>query len=171
MSPRAYHDDNGYECCESCNRHLSTTKKESNEYNPPKYAIANGLAIGHIPHKISFTGRNCEHYVQQIDAKGDLDDHICAAISPVRPFGYVHAFTAGNQKSIKGHFSMFNLDQSHVGGALHKYHSTGEGKNIYVVLCGRMTHEQKAIVRRQAEVDTDLFMDLLTWFIKESGHR
>ena len=63
------------------------------------------------------------------------------------------------------------MDQSHVGGALHKYRSTGAGKNIYVVLCGRMTPEQKNIVRRQAEMDTDLFMDLLTWFIKESGHQ
>ena len=34
-----------------------------------------------------------------------------------------------------------------------------------------MTPEQKNIVRRQAEMDTDLFMDLLMWFIKESGHQ
>ncbi len=39
------------------------------------------------------------------------------------------------------------------------------------VLCGRITPEQKTIVRRQAEMDTDLFMDHLTWFIKESGHQ
>ena len=170
LSPRSRLHHNGYECCESCYRSLAVTKKESTEYNHPKYAIANGFAIGHIPLMISFVGKNGELHTREINAERDLSDLICAAISPVRPYGYVHAYTAGSQKSIKGHFSLFSVDQSHVGGALHKYRSTGAGKNIYVVLCGRMTPEQKNIVRRQAEMDTDLFMDLLTWFIKESGH-
>ena len=42
-------------------------------------------------------------------------------------------------------------------------------KNIYVVLCGRMTPAQKNIVWRQAKTNADLFLDLLTWFIKETG--
>mgnify|MGYP006194651551 CR=1 FL=1 len=87
------------------------------------------------------------------------------------PFGYVHAYSAGSQKSIQGHFSLFSVDQSHVGGALHKYRSSTGGKNIYVVLFGRMTPAQKNIVRRQAEMNADLFLDLLTWFIQESGHK
>ena len=33
-----------------------------------------------------------------------------------------------------------------------------------------MTPVQKSIVRRQAEFNTEAFVDLLTWFIKESGH-
>jgi hypothetical protein len=33
-----------------------------------------------------------------------------------------------------------------------------------------MTHEQKQIMRRRAVVDTQLFIDILTWFVKESGH-
>jgi hypothetical protein len=135
-----------------------------------KIVIANGFAIGHIPETIAISGKNGERHIRRINAEKDLDDLICATISPVRPFGYVHAYTAGRQKSIKGHFSLFSVDQSHVGGALHKYRSTGARKNIYVVLCGRMTPEHKTIVRRQAELNTDLFMDLLIWFIKESGH-
>jgi hypothetical protein len=170
LSPRAFCDQRGYECCESCHRSLVATKNESCDYKPPKFAIANGFAIGHIPETIAISSKNGEHHVRRINAEKDLDDLICAAISPVRPFGYVHAYTAGRQKSIKGHFSLFSVDQSHVGGALHKYRSTGAGKNIYVVLCGRMTPEQKTIVRRQAELNTDMFMDLLNWFIKESGH-
>ena len=139
LSPRSRLHHNGYECCKSCYRSLAVTKKEINEYNPPRYAIANGFAIGHIPLMISFVGKNGELHTREIDAERDLSDLICAAISPVRPFGYVHAYTAGSQKSIKGHFSLFSVNQSHVGGALHKYCSTGAGKNIYVVLCGRMT--------------------------------
>ena len=45
---------------------------------------------------------------------------------------------------------------------LHKYHSTRAGKNSHVVLCGGMTPEQKAIGRRQAEIDTYLYVDCLT---------
>ncbi len=33
-----------------------------------------------------------------------------------------------------------------------------------------MTPNQKQIVCRQAVVDTQLFIDILTWFVKESGH-
>jgi hypothetical protein len=33
-----------------------------------------------------------------------------------------------------------------------------------------MTPDQKQIVRRRAVVDTQLFIDILTWFEKESGH-
>jgi hypothetical protein len=33
-----------------------------------------------------------------------------------------------------------------------------------------MTPDQKQIVRRRAVVDTKLFIDILTWFVEESGH-
>jgi hypothetical protein len=105
--------------------------------------------------------------------RGNKDERssICAAISTNRQFGYVFSYVGGSQKSIKGHFSIFGVDQSHVGGVLNKYNSMGNtNKNIFVVLCGRMTPQQKRIVRRQAEMNTEFFLDLLTWFVKESGH-
>jgi hypothetical protein len=37
-------------------------------------------------------------------------------------------------------------------------------------LCGRMTPDQKQIVCRRAVVDTQLFIDILTLFVKEIGH-
>ena len=98
-----------------------------------------------------------------------MDDLICPAISPVKPVGYDHIHTAGSQKSIKGHCLLLSVDQSHVGEALSKYQNITACKNIYVVLCGTMTSAQKSIVKRQAEMDAYLFMDLLTWFIKESS--
>ena len=58
LSPRANHDDYGCECCESCNRSLLATKKESNEYNPPRYVNTIGFAIGRIPQIISFPSKN-----------------------------------------------------------------------------------------------------------------
>jgi hypothetical protein len=38
------------------------------------------------------------------------------------------------------------------------------------VLCRRMTPDQKQIVRKRSRVDTQLYIDILTWFVKESGH-
>ena len=49
LSPRSRLHQNGYECCESCYRSLAGNKKESNEYNPPRYAIANGLLLVIFP--------------------------------------------------------------------------------------------------------------------------
>ena len=50
-------------------------------------------------------------------------------------------------------------------------HRTGIGEHIYVVLCGRMTAEQKEIVRTRAVINTQLFIDILTWFVTKSGHK
>ncbi len=46
----------------------------------------------------------------------------------------------------------------------------GIGEHICGVLCGRMTPDQTQIVRRRAVVDTQLFINFLTWFVKEYGH-
>jgi hypothetical protein len=47
----------------------------------------------------------------------------------------------------------------------------GIGEHIYCVLCGRMTPDQKQIVHMRAIVDTQLFIDILHWSVKESGHQ
>jgi hypothetical protein len=52
----------------------------------------------------------------EINPEKHLTDLVCAAISTNRPFGYVFSYVGGAQKSIKGHFSIFGVDQSHVGG-------------------------------------------------------
>jgi hypothetical protein len=44
------------------------------------------------------------------------------------------------------------------------------GEHIYCVLCKRMTPDQKQTVCKRSKVDTQLFIDVLTWFVKESGH-
>ena len=166
-----------YICCRSCYNSMISSSKEDKQ-NPPKFAIANGFVIGHVPrtnltyHDSNGQPHNLEHV---FDPDKHLNDLICAAISPVRPYGYVHAYQGGSQKSITGHFSFFSVDQSHVGGVLNKYKSVGSSerkpsKNIFVVLCGRMTPNQKRIVKEQAELDTDIFLHLLNWFIIRSGH-
>ena len=172
LSPRASlsKDRLHYTCCASCYNSLCQGNKSESD-NPPKFAIANGFAIGHIPRLISFLSKDGEHKERVIIPEQDLNDVLCSAISPVRPFGYVHAWCGGKEKSLEGHFSFFSVDQSHVGGVINNYNSIrNTAKNIFIVLCGRMTPAQKSIARRQADINTEVFMDLLTWYIKESGH-
>ena len=107
LSPRAtvVGDDN-YTCCQSCDTSESLSKREEHSTSP-KHAIANGFAIGHVPEIVTYTDMNGDTHTKRIHPETDLDDKLCAAISPVRPFGFVHAFTGGSQKSITGHFSFF----------------------------------------------------------------
>ncbi len=62
------------------------------------------------------------------------------------------------------------MDQNRLGAVVNHLNQAGIGEHIYCVLCGRMTLDQKQIVRRRAAVDTQLFIDLITWFVNESGH-
>ena len=181
LSPRARKFEKprpSYTCCCKCHKSMTSPSKEE-KINPPKFAIANGFVIGHIPrNKLIYQDANNEYIPlpQDFDPDKHLDDLICAAISPVRPYGYVHAYQGGSQKSITGHFSFFSVDQSHVGGVLNKYKNVGDSvmqtsKNIFVVLCGRMTPKQKKIIKDKSIMDTRLFLHLLNWFVRESGHR
>jgi hypothetical protein len=66
--------------------------------------------------------------------------------------------------------SISDMYQNRLGAVINHLNQAGIGEHIYCVLCGRMTPDQKQIVRRRAVVDTQLFIDILTWFVKESGH-
>jgi len=91
--------------------------------------------------------------------------------APIRPYGCVFAFSGGAQKSLQGNYQFFEMDHNRLGGVMNQLHQQGiGGEHIYCVLCGRMTPDQKQIVRRRSKVDTQLFIDVMTWFIQESGH-
>ncbi len=53
---------------------------------------------------------------------------------------------------------------------MNQLNQAGIGEHIYCVLCGRMTPDQKQIVRKRSRVDTQLYIDILTRLVKESGH-
>ncbi len=53
---------------------------------------------------------------------------------------------------------------------MNQLNQAGIGEHIYCVLCGRMTPDQKQIVPKWSKVDTELFIDVMTWFVKELGH-
>ena len=158
LSPRArsYSSKDGekmYDACSQCATAWANKKCDS----PPKHAIANGFAIGHVPDHI-------------ISNQEDISEEMCALLSPVRPFAYIFAYSAGAHKSIRGHYSFFEVDLTHTGAVLNHFLTTGANPLVYTILCGRMTPKQKEIVKNRARLDTSKMMKLLEWFIIESGH-
>ena len=157
LSPRAkksWNKDGGiaFEACSQCYK----AWQNSDTDNPPKHAISNGFAIGHIP--------------EEIIKQENITEVMSSFIAPVRPFAYVFAYTAGAHKSIRGHCSFFEVNLSHVGSTMNHFLKTGANPLVYVVLCGRMTPKQKQIVKDRAKLDTKLMMILLEWFVNKSGH-
>lgn len=166
LSPRARREGDTFDACVTCSNSL---KQNSKLTTPPKYAIANGFVIGYVPNITVM--RKESGTVEVLQSGGDwLDDMMCASISPVRAFGYVFAYSAGAHQSIKGHYSFFDTNQTHVGAVFNHYRATGANPNIWCVMCGRMTPKQKEITRRRAKLDVEVFIALKTWFIRESGH-
>eukprot|EP00984_Skeletonema_dohrnii_P006195 scaffold2225_cov90-Skeletonema_dohrnii-CCMP3373.AAC.1 len=75
--------------------------KDKESDNPPKYDIANGFAIGQVPTRIL--------------ENDDITEEMCALLAPIRPYAYLFAYSAGAHKSIKGHYSFFEMDLTHTG--------------------------------------------------------
>jgi hypothetical protein len=87
LSPRAkFSNDTGYTCCNSCYTSLCGAKKKEVK-SPPKKAIANGFAIGHVPEKLTIVDESGVEHTMTINPEGDLCDLLCSASSPVRSFG------------------------------------------------------------------------------------
>lgn len=165
LSPRSRcREDGRYDACCACHRSLASEKVKS----PPRFSIANGFVIGSIPEVLRFLNKEGKEVVYRM-MEERLTDLLCATIAVVRPFGYVFSYSATAFNSIKGHITFFDMDQQFVGGVLNKFQQIRKS-NIFCVLCGRMTPNQKEAVRRRAVLDTTVFLNLLTWFIKESGH-
>jgi hypothetical protein len=100
----------------------------------------------------------------------ELIDTLKEMVAPLRSYGCVFAYSGGAQKSLKGNYQFFEMDQNGLGGVINQLNQAGIGEHIYCVLCRRMTPDQKQIVLKRSRVDTQLYIDILTWFVKESGH-
>jgi hypothetical protein len=100
----------------------------------------------------------------------ELTDTLKAMVAPLRLYGCIFAYSGGAQKSIRGNYQFFEMDQNRLGGLMNQLNQAGIGKHIYCVLCGRMTPDQKQIVHKWSRIDMQLYIDILTWFVKESGH-
>ena len=77
---------------------------------------------------------------------------------------------AGAQKSVMGNITFYEMNQTHMGAAIHQYQSTCANKHLLCVLSGRFTPDQRTIARNKALIDTSLCVDVISWFIRASGH-
>jgi hypothetical protein len=168
LSTSSKNEKDGYPTCVGCFHGMHT--KFSTKKTPPKFAIANGFVIGSFPQEIEFINNQGEKVTRKIE-DNELTDILKAMLAPVRTYGYVFAYSGGSQKSIKGNYQFFEMDQDKLGAVMTHLNQAGIGEHIYVVLCGRMTTEQKQMVRTRAVVNTQLFIDILTWFVTKSGHK
>ena len=105
-----------YKCCSN-----NITRTAPNK--PPRLGITNDWVIGYIPDSVV----------------GDIDDLLAAMISHVRFYSYVFSYIAGAHKSIKGHHKFFLNDPEHIGATFNYLQESGLTKDVYVMLCGRMT--------------------------------
>ncbi len=62
------------------------------------------------------------------------------------------------------------MDQNRIVRVIYQLNKSGFGEHIYCVLCGRMTADQKRIVSKRSKVDKQLFIDIMTWYVQQSGH-
>ena len=102
LSPRSSKNEKGkYVVCSHCYSLLS--KHNSQDENPPKHAIANGLAIGYIPEILDIQmpdGGWVKETTVKKDKRGDIIDNfltpvLCASIAPVRPHAYILSYNGG----------------------------------------------------------------------------
>ena len=171
LSPRSTleEEEEAYQSCSACFAATAPNKARKNPDKPPKFSIANGFAIGQIPNVIPSRIKN-KVAVLGKEEDGVVDDVMCAAISCQRPYGYVFAFSGGAHKSIVGHFSFFEMNQSHVSNVLNHFAETGANLNILCALCGKMTPRQKEIATQKAELNVGTYLDLMNWFISIAKH-
>ncbi len=141
----------------------------ANKKSPPKFAIANGFVIRSFPQEVKWITSNSDTQ-KRIIKDHEVTDTLKAMMAPARPYGSIFAYTRGAQKSIRGNYQFFEMDQNRIGGVIHQLNKSGFGEHIYCVLCGRMTANQKRIVRERSKVDIQLFIDIMTWFVQQSGH-
>jgi hypothetical protein len=152
-----------YPICVECNSEMKHRYKSS--LKPPTFAIANGFVIGWFPKKIQSIKRGVVNTVMGIN----INPVMKAVLAPVRPYGWVFQHFGGCQKSILGHYQFFETDQKTVTGALN-YLKEHNASNIFVMLCGAMTAQQKHAILNQSLIDIDLYRDLRSWFSENNEH-
>ncbi len=92
----------------------------------------------------------------------DLTDTLKAMVAPLRPYGCVFAYSGGAQKSLRGNYQFFEMDQNRLSGVINQLNQAGIGEHICCVLCGRIAPGQKQIVCKRSRVVTQLYIDILT---------
>jgi len=155
LSPRSRREGRRYVCCEQCKESLRDTPSRR-IIGPPKHSIANGFVIGEVP--------------EETLKEEEITELLSALIAPIRPFMHVISYMGGQHKTIRGHVMLFHNDIIHTGSVIQNYLRTGANPNVYCVLCGTFTPNQREIINQRVALNLGVWKRLLHWYITDSGH-
>ena len=100
----------------------------------------------------------------------DVNDVLRALLSPKRPYGYVFAFSGGQHKTVRGHYSFFEMDQSRVSSAIQLVNDSSIGPNIFCMCCGLYTPTQREVMVQRSHIDGQIYLALHCWYVKRARH-
>ena len=115
--------------------------------NPPKFAIANNFAIGSLP-------KNLLSLVTDVTSPFyHLSDHL-----PI----FYHTVVAHIRLLWDLFRSSTNPSKKNIG-ALNFHRQSTNSNNVYVVISGNFTPNQRHIIRTRCTVDVSQFNEIYTW--------
>ena len=136
--------------CKDCKGGLNTRRLDSNVL--PRFAIANGMAIGEPPECLK-----------------ELNEIELALISQARFRGHLFTYWGGCHKSIKGWHSFYDVDVGHTTAVINAVQKLTDCNNMAVVLCGPFTPVQYERVMRKTSVDGAKVLKAFRW-LKENNN-
>jgi hypothetical protein len=153
LSPRARNKiiDSTYMCCEDC---FSILLEHKLRKKPPKFAISNGFAIGHLPETIA---REITPLVNNL-------------VAPVRAFNYFVSFHGGREQKITGNFTFFAQDVSQNLGTLQHISSSGNNPCVFIVLLGSFTSSQLEKIKSHGSYNVETFKKVYKFLHENNEH-
>ncbi len=140
LSPQAQKNflNKSYMCCQPCYDDLQNLKKRR---SPPKCAISNGNAIGHLPEEIS----------------KDITPLVNNLVAPVRAFHYFISFNACREQKITGNFTFFVQDVSQNIGAIWHTCAVNNNPSVHIVLLGSFAPDKLEKIKKQGIISVQTF--------------
>jgi hypothetical protein len=84
---------------------------------------------------VKFFNREGQRVTRKVE-DDELTDTLKAMVAPLRPYGCVFAYMGGAQKSLRGNYQFFEVDQNRAGeGVMNQLNRAGIGEHIYIVCC------------------------------------
>jgi hypothetical protein len=92
-----------------------------------------------------------------------LSDVTSPLLSPIRPFAYIMSYSGGAHKTITGTFTFFNESVEKNIGALNFHSNISRNSNVYVLLSGSFTPNQRNIIKSRCSIDVRNFTSIFSW--------
>jgi hypothetical protein len=113
LSPRLRKYPDGYATCFVC--YTGMQPQMVSKRTPPKFAIAIRFVIGSFPREIKFFNKEGQRVTRKVE-DDELTDTLKAMVASLRLYGCIFAYSGGAQKSLRGNYQFFEMDQNRLGG-------------------------------------------------------